>query len=197
MQPQPFGFGLWSSTTQLPSALLHLPPPAHPFCPTLLPHRNVDMSWAHHPAAPCRRKAHRQGVLAPTVPGTPCRTQPGLPQQWPGAMAPSRAAQGSEGRVVEGSTTMPGPGAQPPRAGETRADGTTSCASWLCLLPPQRRAPFTWEEPPGSQQRCCLGGGLRAQRHGAAPRGSARTGGSTVSGSRQHQRCAWKCMFAL
>ena len=72
-------------------------PPAHPFCPTLLPQRNVAMSWAHHPATPCRRKAHRQGVLATTVPGTPCRTQPGLPQQWLAAMALSEAAHGVRG----------------------------------------------------------------------------------------------------
>lgn len=88
----------------------------------------------------------------PAVPGAPCRAQPGLPQRWPGAMALLGQPTGAEGQVVEGSTTMPCPGVQPPRVGGARADRMTPSASWLHLLPPQRRALSIWEEPPGSQQ---------------------------------------------
>lgn len=46
LQSQTFELGLWSSNTQMPSGLLYLPPPAHPFCLTLLPQSKAAMPWA-------------------------------------------------------------------------------------------------------------------------------------------------------
>jgi len=107
LQPQPFEIGLWSSSTQLSSALLHLPPLAHPFCLTLLSQRNVVMYWAHRPATLCRRKAHRQGVLPPPCQACATGPSPGSHNRgsvpWPLLGQPT----GSEGRAAAPPCPVP------------------------------------------------------------------------------------------
>lgn len=72
------------------------------------------------------------------------RAQARLPPQWQGATAPLGQPTGQKDRWWRAA---PHHGAQPPRAGGTRADRMTSCASWLCSLPPQRTAHLSGKSP--------------------------------------------------
>lgn len=145
--------GLWSSTTQPPSALSHLSPPAHPFCPTLPPQRNLAMPWAHHPATPCRRKARRQeGVLVPRCARhIPCRPQPRLLQQQPGAMAPFWGSpRGQRDTWRRAGAPCPIPVRSLRVRGGTRAGLLSSCASLAPLATTAEESPAHLERAPRS-----------------------------------------------
>lgn len=118
-----FELGLGSSTAQVPSGLLHLPPPAPPFCPTLPPWRKAGM-----PCSCCRGKAHREGGLALL-----CQAQSSgqATSRVARCQGPCGAAPGSQGQCWRAAAPCPRP----------RAELITSRASWLCLLPAQSRAP--------------------------------------------------------
>lgn len=97
LQSQTFELGLWSSTTQTPSALLHPPPPAHPFCLTLVPQRKAAMPWAHQDPVPlCRRRntelrpGHQHGGRVPRPPWDSPEAEGQLVEGSSSTLCPSR-----------------------------------------------------------------------------------------------------------
>lgn len=165
LQSQTFELGLWSSTTQTPSALLHPPPPAHPFCLTLVPQRKAAMPWAHQDPVPlCRRRntelrpGHQHGGRVPRPP-------------WDSPEA--------EGQLVEGSSSTLCPSRHRRTGTDRRWSEPAGSARFHLSGEPQ----LSGEELPDPQQSWEHGGD-------PAPPCSARTQGSPARGRRQHQRRA-------
>lgn len=155
----------------MPSGLLHLPPPAHPFCLTLLPQRQ-----------PCPGPIR---TLCPAVEVRPTdrarhRAQARLPPQWQGAMAPL----GQPGQMVVGSTTLPHHVqgehvliSQPP----------VPAGSACCHLTGQ---PHLSGKSPQIHSRAVALEGCERRGDTAPQQCSARTEGSAARGRRKQQHCA-------